>query len=667
MTSRRPPNRATRATAGAGIPRWHNSLVLFVLAAIGVGVYANALGNPFVIDDHHLIPGDARVVQGRLGALLTQDYWAPPRTSGLWRPLVSISFGLNWLISHEPWAFRLPNLALFVASAFVLYLFVRDVARTPWAGFAAAALFLVHPLHTYSLNSIVDRAEISVALCGLLVLWMVWRDLCAPRPRWWPFLTAAVFGAAAFSKEHALLLIPLAALLELHARRSGAVANSAKSFLRSVRRYYLPLGLVAVGYLGARVGVLGSVARAATEVKAVDNIIAQPDHQLRPGDSRFLARWGTPVAVCGLAGKLLVWPHPLSWDYSYAAIESVRRPGDPRLWAGLAVLGAAAAGVVVSYRRRSAVLVALGLLLIPYSLNSNTYKIIGTIFAERYLFLPSAGWCFLVGLATAALVRWVRAPVGRAGRRAAAAALLPLAVGGGLYGWLTIARNQVYSSAGLLNTTDLAAYPHSARLLTAVAADALRAGDLQRAASLARQAIAITPDFTESWRVAGLALYGLGRPDAALEHLTHSFLLGSLDEPALVAASSLMAARGEYARLLPILEHFVRLSPLAIDARNALAWHLVTAQPPTLRDPRRALEHAQVVLRYAPQVPEYVDTYVEVLLALGRRPDAVAALEKWLASVPPTQPGREKLAARLASLRQDGSASQPASPLGATP
>lgn len=642
-------------------------MVLLLLAGVGLGVYAHALGNPFVIDDLHLIPGDARVVQGRLGDLITKDYWAPPRTSGLWRPLVSLTLGLNWLVSHEPWTFRLPNLALYVGSAFVLYLLVRDVTRATWAGIVAALLFLVHPLHTYSLNCIVDRAELSVACFGLLVLWLVWRDLGAPGPRWWPVLMAGVFALAALSKEHALLLIPLVALLELHARRAGRLANSARPLWRSVLRYYVPLGLVAAAYLMARVGVLGTVARAPVDVKAVDNIIAQPDHQLRPGDSRFLARWGTPVAVCGLAGRLLVWPHPLSWDYSYAAIDSVRRAGDPRLWGGLLVLAAAGAGVVVSYRRRTPALLALGLLLIPYSLNSNTYKVIGTIFAERYLFLPSAGWCFLIVLGAAALVRQTRAASGGVARAGTGAVLVGLVAVGGLYGWLTVARNRVYSSAQTLNATDLATYPRSARLLTSVAADALKAGDLARAAELAQRAIAVTPDFSESWRVAGMALYGLGQPDQALAHLDQSFRLGSLDEPALVAACNIMAARGDYARVLPILEGFVRESPLAVDARNALAWHLVTAQPSALRNPRRALEHMQSVLRQAPHVPEYLDTYVEVLLALGQRAEAMTTLEHWLGRAPAELPGREKLAARLAALRGGATASQPNTPPGGTP
>jgi hypothetical protein len=87
-----------------------------------------------------------------------------------------------------------------------------------------------------------------------------------------------------------------------------------------------------------------------------------------------LARWGTPLAVFGWAAALFVWPHPLSWTYSYAAIESVRRITDPRLWLGAAVMVLAALGLYWSYRRRSPAFVGIGIFLITFSIVSNTLE-----------------------------------------------------------------------------------------------------------------------------------------------------------------------------------------------------------------------------------------------------------------------------------------------------
>jgi hypothetical protein len=154
--------------------------------------------------------------------------------------------------------------------------------------------------------------------------------------------------------------------------------------------------------------VLGTLARPADTISPLDNILAHPEYGWSPGDSATLARWGTPLAIAGKAAKLLVWPYPLSWDYSYAAIEPVRRWHDPRLWQGVAVLTVCVASMLVSWRRQRTVCFALGLTLIAYSVVSNFFVLIGSTFAERYLYLPTSGFCLLTGSLFAALQKRLR-------------------------------------------------------------------------------------------------------------------------------------------------------------------------------------------------------------------------------------------------------------------
>ncbi len=651
-------------------------LMALLLLAIGFAVYGNALGNSFVIDDKPAILGDDRVQEHDFAALLTGRWWAQG-CDPLYRPLVKITFAANWMWSHEAWAFRLPDLLLHVCVAFVLFLLARDLLRSAWPAAIAAIVFLVHPIQTATLNAIVGRADIMAALFVLLATWLYWRDgahtpeeTSGRRGFVRPVLAALLFGGGLLSKENAATLIGLVVWLDLFYRCPGGGKR------HRIWRCYLPLVLVLGGYIALRWYSLGTLARHAADTDFADNIIAHPEVGLGPGDSWLLARWGTPLAVFGKAVALLVWPQPLSWDYSYAAIETVKRASDPGLIWGAACLAAIIAAMVVSSFRRRLVLVAFGMILITYSIVSNTFIVIGTVFAERLLYLPSAGFCLLVGV----LVGWamkqlwpspadqqdgchadgcsrrhVLQPAPAAAsvvRRAlAGACLLAVLAGIGLSAWRTVNRNRDWQSEATLNAADLKTYPRSTRLWSSAATDALNAGDYRTAIERANRSLEIWPTFGNSWSVAGLAHWKLDESDQALALLSR--LPQSNNAPhgqANVAMASILRSRGQYGPAIEMLKKLVAAQPRAASARNNLAWYLITADPPELRDPALALEHAKAAISLESGQGDFVDTYISALVALGRIDEARNELRRLLPTIPAADPQRAYLAAKLGGL-----------------
>jgi hypothetical protein len=127
-------NREPAAPPG-GAPRWVGWLAAGVLTVLGLTVYANALGHPFAADDQTIILNDMRIRQGDLQALPTGAYWPPPSRNALYCQLVKITYALNLRISDQPIAFRIPNLALHVGVAWLVFLLTWDVIRA--AGGAA--------------------------------------------------------------------------------------------------------------------------------------------------------------------------------------------------------------------------------------------------------------------------------------------------------------------------------------------------------------------------------------------------------------------------------------------------------------------------------------------------------------------------------------------------
>src|SRR5439155_213679 len=79
--------------------------------------------------------------------------------------------------------------------------------------------------------------------------------------------------------------------------------------------------------------------------------------------------------------------------------------GDPGALAGLGIVVGAAALAAWGWRRERPVCLALALAALPYSIVSNVFVTIGTVMAERLLYLPSAGFCLLVASAADAFGR----------------------------------------------------------------------------------------------------------------------------------------------------------------------------------------------------------------------------------------------------------------------
>lgn len=625
----------------------------WVVVLASIAAYANSLNNPFVIDDVPIITEDVRVTEGRLGELLFGGYWPPPQADLLYRPLVKVSYALNWMILPAPWTFRIVNLALHIAASCLVLSFCRGIGRAAVGGVVAAVLFALHPIHTEVLNTVVGRADLAATVLGLLAILLYWRDGWQSEMPGWrlPFLATICFAAALLCKEAALPLAVFVVVVDLvRWHPVDGTPRPSDWWRRRVLRCHLPLALSIAGYLALRVGVLGAMSRPAEEIKAIDNPIAQVAQMVEPGESEILARWGTPIATFGRSALMLIWPWKLSWDYSYAAIDIVRSARDPHLWTGLALLAAATVTLVLSLRRSRGLFLALVFAVLSYSIISNTAILIGTIFAERLLYLPSVGTCMAMGI----VAGWFFQR--RPRRHAWLAPVTSLVICIGIvaaYQIRTTLRNRDWRSPAELQAIDLKSNPRSVKLLCTAGRRALGAREMDRAKTLADEAISIAPWFPGGWRVAGLVHLHSGEEDQALDDLKKSLELGgAADQEAVTEFAQLLIDRKQFGPALALLRQFVREQPHAHVALNNLAWQLVQPDTPAeLRNPQEALQHAQAALRVQPDSWGIIDTYAAALMALGRHADAQRLIEQALARMAPDDPDRPAAEALHRSLQ----------------
>lgn len=216
-------------------------LFSIVLAWVSAGV-------SFLDDDW----GHVRLCEAGLRRLLTTSWTGLSGAGVYYRPVVSTSLYLNFLISgYGPALYHVTNVLIHCGCCVLVYLLFRRLfpeapARSAWA---ALLLFCVLPIHTDTVFWVVGRTD---SLCvlfylGTLLLFLRYVD----RPSGVLLLGfGACFLLALYAKEMALSLPGALAVLACYRQ----------AFRQSAARRALVLSVVLLGvYMGTRQMVLGGV------------------------------------------------------------------------------------------------------------------------------------------------------------------------------------------------------------------------------------------------------------------------------------------------------------------------------------------------------------------------------------------------------------------------
>lgn len=556
---------------------------MFCLAVLA---YSNTPGNGFVFDDRMIIERNAliRSLDG-IPRLFVTPYWTGEgEANRLYRPLTTATFALNRALGKGgPAGFHLVNALLHSASAVLLLLLLVRLFRLRWMALGASALFAVHPVLTESVAGLVGRAEI---LATLFVLAALLLDRGGGERRGPAVLgSLGFFFLALLSKENALAYPALLILTDL-------LLGPPKGTSRRGRMGEIAASLaVAAIYLLIRYSVLGSLMEISA-IPEVDNLLVGV-----PAWRRVL----TGLALAARYLGLFLFPASLSADYSAREIEPVSGILDPVCWLGVAF---AAAYLIVFYRfrRRLAPLSwGMGFAAVSFFLVSNIPFPVGTIFAERLLYLPLVGLCagtgFLVSVAAEKRPRAVAA--------AGAVVLVLLAV-------RTWERNRDWRDDFSLFRSAARVSPRSARVRYNLGNAYRRRGELARAEESYRACLEIYPDFEPAGRNLGVVLVEMGRGAEAIElfrkvlqrHPESASLRNNLGN-AYRSLGRGAEAEAEYNRVL-------EMDPSSADARNNLGALLLDRG-----DSTRAEVEFREAIRLAPYRMEFRVNLGNLLLQRG--------------------------------------------------
>jgi len=412
-------------------------LALLLLALIP---YVNTLFSGFVYDDREQILENPYVHSFQyLGNVFGSTVWTFQGAQGLsnyYRPLMTLAYLLCYtLYGPIPFGFHLLNLVLHVAVVLLVFAVTRRLFGDRLPALLAAGLFALHPIHTESVAWIAGITDLELSVFFLLtfLLYLQLGDRTGSGLTRTAML--ATYALALLSKEQALVLPFLAAAYEHFYRPEHHTTPRREKLSR-----YLPLFSLAAAYVAFRAFALGGFA---------------------PSVSRPELSWaGVLLSALALAGQYLwklLWPLQLSAFYVF---HESQRLSEPRVIAGLAGLMTCALLFVWLWRRDRAAsfsLLWMGATLAPV-LNARWMP--AGVFGERYLYLPSVGFCWLLGWGAARVWR-VGAAAQRSGglrmlRNAAPVAVAIVAV---LYSVRTVERNRDWRSDEILYSKTLQQQP----------------------------------------------------------------------------------------------------------------------------------------------------------------------------------------------------------------
>ncbi|HEU5181962.1 MAG TPA: tetratricopeptide repeat protein [Candidatus Polarisedimenticolia bacterium] len=570
------PKRAPSRSAGGGEPLSRSLLLpLALFLALALLLYGNTLRNGFVNDDKPLVANNALVNDAsRLGDIFTSGYWSTRQDSvpELYRPLTVLSLALNRrLTGAAPSGFHLVNLLLHGCVSFFVFRIALSIGTSRAAAWAAGLIFAVHPVHTEAVAPVVGRSELLAALFFLAALKLHHAIMHGKGGASFAFGAASCYLAASLSKEGALIFPAIALLTDIAFPPARAVSRRARA------APFALYALAALLVLGIRYEVLGAVAR--SDIRPLDNpLVALP-----PG-----AALSTALVALGGTLKLLVYPLRLSADYAGTEIRPAAGLLDPRVVAVLALIFILVAAAALAWTRLRSASWGIAFLLIAILPVSNLFFLIGTIFGERLLYLPSAGFCVAAG---ALWGEWR----GRSKMTALAAAVLVLLAGSAR----TVARNSIWQDDGTFALATSRDAPSSPKAQFNWGVFLEEHSDA-RAEAAYREAARLAPDWSDPrYNLAGI-LAASGRLTEAIEEYRAALAIRPDDARAVLNLGYALYRAGRHPEAVELYQRFLKERGESAPVLNSLGANLLAM---ARRD--EAVAAFQRAVQLAPGEPGY--------------------------------------------------------------
>ena len=523
-TKKKPAGKQLTFQSGFWQEHWMPAAMILL---IGMALYANTISFEYVLDDKIVLSENSFVAKGFAGIkeILTTEsfagYFGEQKdlvVGARYRPLSIVTFAIeNQFFGQNTKVSHFINILLYGLTGLLIFRLFGVLTpirkETPWwisIPFLVALFFIFHPVHSEVVANVKGRDEI---LCLMLALASVFYALkySAKDKIHWLVISLVLFFLSLLAKENALTFI---AIIPLTVYFFSETSLKKLSILTGT---FLGVGIL---YLMIRTNVVGYFLNSGTEVKDIMN---NPFYGLNVSE-----KFATIMYTLGLYLKLLIIPHPLTHDY-YPFHIPVMSWGDPKVI--LALVANIALGIFALLNIRKKHIIAYGALFyfITLSIVSNIPFPVGTFMNERFIYMPSLGFCLIAAwLINTKIPEWVNDKVTNVISLGLFAILL---IG---FGIKTITRIPAWKDTYALNVAAIKVSKNSARanlfMGTAIYQNHLKDKDyskneasLRQAAIYINKALQINPRYGSAYSMKVGIAAELYKVDNDLQKLFTSF------------------------------------------------------------------------------------------------------------------------------------------------
>lgn len=452
---------------------FYNSKIIFWgLFVLGFLLYANTIPHDYTQDDAIVIYDNEFTQKGIAGIpdILTHDTFRgffkeegkeKLVAGGRYRPFTLLMFAVEHQIAgSKPWLGHLINALLYGLTGGLIFLLIQlmliSYGKKEYATFIAistAVLFISHPIHTEAVANIKGRDEIIAFLGSIAALYLT-LSAYKETKRWLLPPALLLFFFALLSKENAITFVAIVPLVFF-------VFSEAKP--KQILNYSLPFLAIALLFLFIRGAVIGW-----DFGDTPRELMNNPYLKLVNGnyvDFSTSERLATVFFSLGIYLKLLLLPHPLTHDY-YPKHIDLMSWSDPLVILSLLLYIGIGLWSILAIVKKNHLAFAVLYFLITLSIVSNLVFPIGTHLSERFLFMPSLGFCMALSIIIYRI--FSKRKTNTPQQTFFNAPFLIIATISLLFSAKTVDRNSAWKNNFTLFTTDVNTSKRSAKLRNAV-------------------------------------------------------------------------------------------------------------------------------------------------------------------------------------------------------
>ncbi len=593
-----------------------NSGAFFLIALVSFLLYFNTLSFEYAQDDSIVINDNMFTQQGAKGIkdILTHDtflgFFKVEKNlvaGGRYRPLSLVTFALEKeYFGDSPHTSHFINVLLYALCGIFIYLMLKQLllhseryGRFKLLPLLTTLLFIAHPMHTEAIANIKGRDEIMSMLFCSMGTYLLLQYMDGARSMAKMILSFVCFFLGMLSKENAItffLVVPLAWMLFRKSERNQFIS------------LMLPLAVATVLFLILRQSFTNT-----SLGKEVTELMNNPFTGMTAAE-----KFATIIFTFGKYLLLLVFPLKLTSDYYPFAITA-QTFSSPAVLLTLAVIAFAAFCAFRFWKREPLIAFSILFFSLTFSVVSNLVFPVGTFMSERFVFMPSLGFCLLLAFGIHRLSDYLTAretsfsnlQISKSPNQFARFAVSVFSIIMLLYSVRTIARNPAWENNFSLFTTDVLNSPNSAKANNAAGGVLLDYADKEKnpqekkkmtdlAKTYLKKALQLYPKYSNAYLLLGNA-YFKGDTDYAtsFHYYKEALVMYPNYTDAYKNLKTLLVNWKDYQAQEDSVHNFIYKSP-----GMPVPYYVTGLVYENMKKPDSALLNYQIALKILPEFPD---------------------------------------------------------------